>query len=169
MGGKAILDFMEVFMDDILVPLAFFAMIAALFLVPDYFKSKDRARLHETLRIAYEKGQPVPPELIQALQSGNLATKDVNRSDKDLRAAVVLIGLIGGVIAVSQIMATNLMGRVESLSLGAQQHLVSRLIQSVETHLVLPSLPFGGEGLWMSAGLAGLALVFALTRAIEEY
>jgi hypothetical protein len=30
-------------------------------------------------------------------------------------------------------------------------------------------LPFGGEGLWMSAGLAGLALVFALTRAIEEY
>jgi hypothetical protein len=101
MGGKVILDFMEVFMDDILVPLAFFAMIAALFLVPDYFKSKDRARLHETLRIAYEKGQPVPPELIQALQSGNLATKDVNRSDKDLRAAVVLIGLSLGLVAMS--------------------------------------------------------------------
>ena len=101
MGGKVILDFMEVFMDDILVPLAFFAMIAALVLVPDYFKSKDRARLHETLRIAYEKGQPVPPELIQALQSGNLATKDVNRSDKDLRAAVVLIGLSLGLVGMS--------------------------------------------------------------------
>jgi hypothetical protein len=100
-GGKVILDFMEVFMDDILVPLAFFAMIAALVLVPDYFKSKDRARLHETLRIAYEKGQPVPPELIQALQSGNLATKDVNRSDKDLRAAVVLIGLSLGLVGMS--------------------------------------------------------------------
>jgi len=78
-------------------------------------------------------------------------------------------GLIGGLIAVSQIMATNLLGRVESLPVRAQQHLVANLIRSVETHLVLPSWPFGGEGLWMSAGLAGLALVFALTRAIEEY
>lgn len=78
-------------------------------------------------------------------------------------------GLIGGLIAVSQIMASNRIGKVESLSVGAQQHLVANLIRSVETHLVLPSWPFGGEGLWMSAGLAGLALVIALTRAIEEY
>jgi hypothetical protein len=100
------------------------------------------------------------------------ASSVMQRLDRGWQVRSLVIGgagLIGGVIAVSQIMATNLMGRVESLSLGAQQHLVSRLIQSVETHLVLPSLPFGGEGLWMSAGLAGLALVFALTRAIEEY
>jgi len=101
MGGMILFVIWEIPMEDVLVPLAFFAFIAALVLVPDYLKSKDRARLHETLRIAYEKGQPVPPELIQALQSGNSATKDVNRSDKDLRAAVVLIGLSLGLVGMS--------------------------------------------------------------------
>ncbi|MEY4249413.1 MAG: hypothetical protein RJA87_1046 [Pseudomonadota bacterium] len=88
-------------MDDILVPLSFFAFLAAIILVPGYLKSKDRARMHETLRIAYEKGQPVPPELIQAIQSGDPVSKDVNRSDKDLRAAVVLIGLSVGLVGMS--------------------------------------------------------------------
>ena len=100
------------------------------------------------------------------------ASSIMQRLDRgwQVRSLVIgVAGLLGGVIAVSQIMATNLMGRVESLSVGTQQHLVPNLIRSVETHLVLPSLPFGGEGIWMSAGLAGLALVFALTRAIEEY
>ena len=79
----------------------FFVFLGAVILVPGYLKSKDRARLHETLRIAYEKGQPVPPELIQAIQSGNEVSKDVNRSDKDLRAAVVLIGLSLGLVGMS--------------------------------------------------------------------
>jgi len=110
-----------------------------------------------------------PPAFVDADLFASTVTQRLDRGWQVRSFVIGGAGLIGGVIAVSQIMATNLMGRVESLSLGAQQHLVSRLIQSVETHLVLPSLPFGGEGLWMSAGLAGLALVFALTRAIEEY
>lgn len=110
-----------------------------------------------------------PPAFADADLFASTVTQRLDRGWQVRSLVIGTTGLIGGVIAVSQIMATNLMGKVESLSLGAQQHLVSRLIQSVETHLVLPSLPFGGEGLWMSAGLAGLALVFALTRAIEEY
>ena len=110
-----------------------------------------------------------PPAFVDADLFASTVTQRLDRGWQVRSLVIGGAGLIGGVIAVSQIMATNLMGRVESLSLGAQQHLVSRLIQSVEAHLVLPSLPFGGEGLWMSAGLAGLALVFALTRAIEEY
>ena len=110
-----------------------------------------------------------PPAFVDADLFASTVTQRLDRGWQVRSLVSGTTGLIGGVIAVSQIMATNLMGQVESLSLGAQQHLVSRLIQSVETHLVLPSLPFGGEGLWMSAGLAGLALVFALTRAIEEY
>lgn len=81
--------------------LIFFVFLGAVILVPNYLKSKDRARLHETLRIAYEKGQPVPPELIQAIQNGNEVSKDVNRSEKDLRAAVVLIGLSLGLVGMS--------------------------------------------------------------------
>jgi Domain of unknown function (DUF6249) len=82
-----------------LVPLAFFVLIGALVLVPNYLKSRDRARMHETLRIAYEKGQPVPAELIELLQQGS----DQNRPSphKDLRAAVVLIGLSLGLVAMS--------------------------------------------------------------------
>lgn len=86
-------------MADVLVPLSFFAFLAAIILVPGYLKSKDRARLHETVRMAFDKGQPVPPELIQAIQSGNEVNKDVNRSEKDLRAAVILIGLGLGLVA----------------------------------------------------------------------
>lgn len=96
----------------------------------------------------------------------------IQRLDRrwQVRSLVIgVTGLLGGFVAVSQIMANNLVGKVEVLSLGAKPHLLSQLIRSAETHLVLPSLPFGGEGLWMSAGLAGLALVFALTRAIEEF
>jgi hypothetical protein len=88
-------------MAEVLVPLSFFVFLTAIILVPGYLKSKDRARLHETLRIAYEKGQPLPPELIQALQSGNEVGQDVNRSQKDLRAAVILIGLSLGLVAMS--------------------------------------------------------------------
>lgn len=100
------------------------------------------------------------------------ASSVMRRLDRGWQVRSLVIGttgLLGGVIAVSQIMATNLMGRVESLALGAERHQLRDLMAYVETHLVLPSLPFDGEGLWMSAGLAGLALVFALTRAIEEY
>ena len=110
-----------------------------------------------------------PPAFVDADLFASSVTQRLDRGWQVRNLVIGGAGLIGGVIAVSQIMATNLIGRVEGLSIGAQQHLVSHLIQSVETHLVLPSLPFGGEGIWMSAGLAGLALVFALTRAIEEY
>ena len=99
MGGVLMLIFLEGSMAEVLVPLSFFAFLAAIILVPGYLKSKDRGRMHETLRIAYEKGQPVPPELIQAIQSGNEVSKDVNRSEKDLRAAVILIGLSLGLVA----------------------------------------------------------------------
>lgn len=110
-----------------------------------------------------------PPAFADADLFALSVIKRLDRSWQVRSLVIGTAGLIGGVVAVSQIMATNLMGRVESLSLGAERHLLPNLIRSVETHLVLPSLPFNGEGLWMSAGLAGLALVVALTRAIEEY
>jgi hypothetical protein len=54
--------------------------------------------MYEAIKLGYEKGQPVPPELIAALQGGGvertepvaMATSDVNG---DLRRAVVLIAV----------------------------------------------------------------------------
>jgi hypothetical protein len=75
-----------------LTSVAFFAVVGAFFLVPTYLRHKDRERMHETLRIAYEKGQPVPPELIEALQS-NTPVRPMSTPDRDLRRAIILIAV----------------------------------------------------------------------------
>ena len=83
--------------EDVLVPLFMFSMITAIVVVPQILKYRDRARLHETLRVAFERGQPVPAEIIQALQTD---VKQI-RPDRDLRWAVILIGLSLGLVAMS--------------------------------------------------------------------
>lgn len=70
----------------------FWVVLAGIILVPVYLKYQDRQRMHETLRIAFEKGQPVPPELIAALQS-NIAPRRPSTPESDLRRAVILIAL----------------------------------------------------------------------------
>ncbi|HWA61809.1 MAG TPA: DUF6249 domain-containing protein [Caulobacteraceae bacterium] len=80
-----------------IAPTVFWLFVAAIILVPQYLRHMDRQRMHETLRIAYEKGQPVPPELIQALQSNikydAAAQTTVPTRERDLRRAVVLIAV----------------------------------------------------------------------------
>jgi len=80
------------------VPLAFIAFLTAIVIVPIILKYKDRARMHETLRAAFERGQPIPPEIITALQTD---VKPARRPDIDLRWAVILIGLAFGLVAMS--------------------------------------------------------------------
>jgi len=85
---------------DVIVPLGIFAMIAAIVIVPQVLKSRERARLHDTLRLAYEKGQPVPPELIEALQTADRYTpSSIDRAQRDLRIGIVWLfvglGFIG--------------------------------------------------------------------------
>ena len=70
----------------------FWVFVASIILVPIYLRYQDRQRMHETLRIAFEKGQPVPPELITALQS-NIAPRRPSTPESDLRRAVVLIAV----------------------------------------------------------------------------
>jgi hypothetical protein len=70
----------------------FFTVVAAVILVPTYLRYRDRERMHETLRMAFEKGQPVPPELISAMQS-NLVPRRPSTPESDLRRAVIFIAL----------------------------------------------------------------------------
>lgn len=72
--------------------ITFWTFVAAIVLVPQWLKARDRERMHETLRLAYEKGQPVPPELITALQTGP-AVRPMDTPERDLRRAVVLIAV----------------------------------------------------------------------------
>jgi hypothetical protein len=79
---------------DILIPITFFLFLAAVILVPGYLRSKEKERLHETLRVAYEKGQPVPPEMIEALQSNRLRPQP----DRDLRRGIVLLCVAAAIV-----------------------------------------------------------------------
>lgn len=82
---------------EIFVPLGFFVMIAAIVIVPGYLKSKERQKIQETLRVAYEKGQPVPPEVLEAM------TRDIKPAVspyRDVRRGVVLMAIAGALAAV---------------------------------------------------------------------
>lgn len=85
---------------DIIGPLAFFACVAAIVIVPRYLKSKEREQTQATIRAAIEKGAPLPPELIDAM------TRNVQlrpSSGSDLRSAIVWlawgIGIAGFFLA----------------------------------------------------------------------
>jgi len=99
-----------------IVPTVFWLFVASVILVPIYLKSRDRQKMYDTLRIAYEKGQPVPPEFVAALQSNATREPVLPTAERDLRRALVLIatglGLCGlgyglwyGLMSVSDIAA----------------------------------------------------------------
>lgn len=84
---------------EILIPLGFFAMIAALVIVPRYFKSIERQRMAETLKVAIEKGQPLPTEIIDAMSS-NVRTPGLPPSpQRDLRTGIIWLGIGVGLAA----------------------------------------------------------------------
>jgi len=55
-------------MSDVLVPLIIFGFVFAVIFGPRYLRFKERERVLEMVRIAMERGQPVPPELLDALK-----------------------------------------------------------------------------------------------------
>lgn len=79
-----------------MVPIFFFAMIAAIVIVPRYFKSLERQKMADTLKAAIEKGQPLPTEVMDAISSGVKAPPSPQR---DLRAGVVWLAVGGGLAA----------------------------------------------------------------------
>ena len=80
---------------EILIPLGFFAMIAAIVLGPRYFRNKERQDLQQTLRAAIDKGQPLPPEVIDALSKENI--KAPATAARDLRVGVILLAVSLGI------------------------------------------------------------------------
>ena len=85
--------------EGVLVPIALFAMIAAIIIAPRYYRSRDRERLLDTLRVAYDRGQPVPPELIANLTAGE--ERKPQSPDRDLRSGITLIAVALAFIALA--------------------------------------------------------------------
>lgn len=85
-------------MEDIMVPITLFVMIAAVCIAPAWFKSRERREMQATLRAAIDKGQPVPPEVIEALTRN---VKVAPTSLSDIRAGVIWLAIGVGFAAFS--------------------------------------------------------------------
>lgn len=75
---------------EILVPIALFAMIAAIVLVPAWFKTRERREMQKTLRSAIDKGQPLPSEIIDAMSKN---AKVAPTAVHDIRVGVVWVAI----------------------------------------------------------------------------
>lgn len=73
------------------VPLVFWIFVGAVVLVPIYLRSRERQTLYETVRVAFEKGQPVAPELVEAMWASAPAEAELPTAERDLRKAVILL------------------------------------------------------------------------------
>ena len=79
-----------------MIPIFFFAMIAAIVIVPRYFKSLERQKVAETLKVAIEKGQPLPPEIVDAIARDAKLPPSPGR---DIRTGIVWLAVAAGVAA----------------------------------------------------------------------
>lgn len=84
-------------MTPILIVFTIFAAITAIILGPGYFKSRERRELQATVRAAIDKGQPLPPEVIEAM--GREATKNVPSRTRDIRRGIIWLAVGIGIAA----------------------------------------------------------------------
>jgi hypothetical protein len=75
---------------EIVVPVVGCMMIVAIVCLPIYFKSRERREMQATLRVAIEKGQPIPPEVIEAMTR---AVKMPPTRLRDLRTGVIWLAI----------------------------------------------------------------------------
>lgn len=73
----------------------FFITIIAIVLVPRWLKSREREALQQTLKAAIERGQPLPPEVVDAITSEQRPAPSAIR---DVRTAVIWLGVAAGLI-----------------------------------------------------------------------
>lgn len=90
---------------EILIPISLFAMIAALVIAPRYFKSLERQKMADTLRVAIEKGQPLPSEVIDAMSSNVRSPGLPPSPQRDLRTGIIWLGVGVGLAALGAVMS----------------------------------------------------------------
>ncbi len=75
-----------------------FGGIPAIFIARSFFRSRERMQMQQTIRVAIEKGQPLPPEMIEAI------SRDVGpapSATRDLRAGIVWLGIAAGLVGLA--------------------------------------------------------------------
>jgi hypothetical protein len=80
-------------MEGILVPITFFAMIAAIVILPRYFRSQERQKMAEAMRAAIEHGQPLPTDIMDAVSTNVRAPDIMATPQRDLRTGIIWLGV----------------------------------------------------------------------------
>lgn len=80
---------------EILIPLAPFIMVVAIVAIPAWLKSRDRREMQKTLRSAIDKGQPLPPEVIDAISKEG--ARPPSTAHRDMRIGVIWLAVALGV------------------------------------------------------------------------
>lgn len=85
---------------EIFIPLTFFAMIVAVVWLSLHFGLKKRIEIFQTLRFALEKGQPIPPETLEAMTR-------MGSPLADLRRGIIFLAIAGAFAGVAGIVASG--------------------------------------------------------------
>tara|TARA_R110000764_G_scaffold75283_3_gene152067 strand:- start:67 stop:450 length:384 start_codon:yes stop_codon:yes gene_type:complete len=80
---------------EILIPLAPFLMVAAIVIVPRWYRTNERREMQKTLRAAIDKGQTLPPELVEALSKDGV--RPPATASRDLRLGIILLAVSVGI------------------------------------------------------------------------
>jgi hypothetical protein len=80
---------------EFLIPIAFFGMIAAIFIVPALAKERTKRSAHDLVGQALSRGQQLDPALVSQLTQNML--DEGNRARKSLGNGVILLALAGGI------------------------------------------------------------------------
>ncbi len=78
-----------------------FASIVAIIVGPGYLKSRERRDMQETVRRAIDKGQPLPPEVIEVMSKD--VSKNLPSRTRDIRRGVIWLASGIGIAAFSAI------------------------------------------------------------------
>ena len=80
-------------MKDVLIVLIIFGSVPAVFIAWRYFKSVERQKMADTLRLAIEKGQPLPMEVVEAMSSNVRSPGLLPSPQRDLRTGIIWLGV----------------------------------------------------------------------------
>lgn len=77
--------------------LAVFGTITAVIVGPSYLKTRERRDMQKTVRAAIDKGQPLPPEVIDALSKE--AARNLPSRTRDIRRGIIWLATGIGIAA----------------------------------------------------------------------
>lgn len=79
------------------VPIVFWIVMGLIVIIPRFFQNRERLEVQNTVRAAIEKGQPMPPELIEAIARD---ARPAPSPQRDIRAGVIWVGVAVGLLGI---------------------------------------------------------------------